>query len=301
MPERLRIFLNGSIDFSIFVIVSGYLRILSIFPVHFQRILFVLVFTYIFSPLMRWPKRIKQNLNFARPDIMAAQRRQIARNTSKNLALTLFEIFRPEFTEKLAMTAELTGPGAEFLNMSISKQYPVILVSGHFGNYDIIRSNLIKRGMRLGALYRPLNNFWLNKTYVEAIKQTGEPLFPRTKLGFKQMLIHIRNGGSLALLIDQHMDDGIRTTFFGKQAFTSDAAAKLALKHNIPMLPIYAIRLSNNKQFMIWADNPITSTNAAEMTQAFNDNLEQVIRNHMEQWSWPHRRWKERRRVFEGQ
>ena len=301
MNLRPRNFFSGAIDFAIFLIVIGFLKILAIFPICIQSKMFVLVFTNIFSLLMNWPKRIQQNLKFARPDIEAEQRRQIALNTSKNLASTLFEIFRPEFTAKLAKSAQLTGPGAEFLNISISKQCPIILVSGHFGNYDIIRSNLIRRGMRLGALYRPLNNLWLNKTYVEAIKQTGEPLFPRTKLGFKQMLVHIKNGGSLALLIDQHMDDGIQTTFFGKQAFTSDAAAKLALKNNIPMLPIYAIRLPTSKQFMIWADNPINSTNATEMTQAFNDSLELIVREHMDQWSWPHRRWKERRQFCEDQ
>ena len=296
MTLRPRNFFSGAIDFAIFVIVIGFLKILSIFPIHVQQKTFIFVFASIFAPLMNWPTRIEENLKLVRSDINPRQRNQIAHRTLSNLASTLFEVFRPTYIVKLATNADITGPGVEFLEKAISNEQPVILLSGHFGNYDVIRAKLIRRGMRLGALYRPLNNLWLNKVYLKAISETGEPLFPRSNPGFTQMLRYIKCGGSIALLIDQHMDGGLPTSFFGKPAFTSSAAAKLSIKYGMPLIPIYAIRQPQGNHFTIWTDEPIEFTNELEMTQAFNDNLELVIREHMDQWSWPHRRWKPSRR-----
>ena len=296
MTLRPRNFFSGAIDFAIFVIVIGFLKILSIFPIHVQQKTFIFVFASIFAPLMNWPTRIEENLKLVRSDINSLQRNQIAHRTLSNLASTLFEVFRPTYIVKLATNADITGPGVEFLEKAISNEQPVILLSGHFGNYDVIRAKLIRRGMRLGALYRPLNNLWLNKVYLKAISETGEPLFPRSNPGFTQMLRYIKCGGSIALLIDQHMDGGLPTSFFGKPAFTSSAAAKLSIKYGMPLIPIYAIRQPQGNHFTIWTDEPIEFTNELEMTQAFNDNLELVIREHMDQWSWPHRRWKPSRR-----
>ena len=289
-------YFKNAIDFTVYIIVTGFLKFIAAFPIRVQRKIFIAVFASIFAPLMKWPKRTQQNLELARPELNSSQKTTIIRQTTFNLASTLFEIFRPKYLSKLALDAELAGPGANILKNTISQNGSVILVSGHFGNYDIIRSQLIARGMRLGALYRPLNNRWLNKSYLAAIMETGEPLFPRNKTGFVQMLKHIKSGGSIALLIDQHMDDGIPTTFFGKRVYTSDAAAKLSLKNKLPLIPIYAIRQPTGTQFKIWADTPINFTNTKEMTQSINNSLELMVREHMDQWSWPHKRWKASRR-----
>ncbi len=292
MTARLKQLLAKTLDLVAFIAVTVVFWVAALFPMALRRRMFVATFARVFAPLMGWPKRIGTHLGFAMPEIPAAQHDQISRQTCRNLGATLFEIFTPAYTRRLAQQAQITGPGAEVITRAITDKTPVILVSGHFGNYDIIRSKMITNGVDLGGLYRPLNNEWLNKTYVRAISQTGTPLFSRDKAGFTDMIKHIKGGGSVALLIDQHMDKGLPVTFFGKTAYTSGSAAQLALKHNRPLIPIYAIRRSNGKDFTIWVDTPIPASDPTTMTQALNDSLEHVVRKHIDQWAWPHRRWK---------
>jgi len=296
MTARLKHLWTKTLDWIAFVAATVVFSVGALFPMALRRRMFVAIFARVFAPLMGWPKRIGTNLSFAMPKIPASQHDQIARQNCRNLGATLFEIFIPAYTRKLAQQAQIMGPGADAITRAIADKTPVILVSGHFGNYDIIRSKMIANGVDLGGLYRPLNNEWLNKTYVRAISQTGTPLFPRDKAGFTDMLKHIKRGGSVALLIDQHMDKGLPVTFFGKTAYSSGSAAQLALKHNRPLIPIYAIRQSNGREFMIWVDTPIAPSDPTKMTQELNDSLERVVRDNIDQWAWPHKRWKVNRR-----
>lgn len=292
MAQMIRKFGNQLLDFIAYSAAMIVFGIAAVFPMSLRRRIFIASFASGFAPLMGWPKRISQHLSFAMPEIPTTQHDRIMRQTCRNLAATLFEIFTPAYTRQLAQAAPISGPGADAIICAINDKTPVILVSGHFGNYDIIRSKMITNGVDLGGLYRPLNNELLNKAYVRAISQTGTPLFPRDKAGFTNMLKHIKGGGSVALLIDQHMDKGLPVTFFGKTAYTSGSAAQLALKHNRPLIPIYAIRQSNGRDFEIWADTPITPSDPITMTQDLNDSLERVVRDNIDQWAWPHRRWK---------
>jgi len=292
MAQMIKKFGNQALDFIAYCAAMIVFGVAWVFPMTLRRRIFVAVFASVFAPLMGWPKRIGRHLAFAIPEIPATQHRKIARQTCRNLAATLFEIFTPAYTRSLAKQAQITGPGADAITAAITDKSPVILVSGHFGNYDIIRSKMIANGVDLGGLYRPLNNEWLNQTYVQAISQTGTPLFPRDKAGFTNMLKHIKGGGSVALLIDQHMDKGLPVTFFGKTAYTSGSAAQLALKHNRPLIPIYAIRQSNGRDFTIWVDSPVIPSDPTTMTQELNDSLERVVRENIDQWAWPHKRWK---------
>jgi KDO2-lipid IV(A) lauroyltransferase len=106
------------------------------------------------------------------------------------------------------------------------------------------------------------------------------------------MIRFLKEGGMLGLLLDQRMVQGARLSFFGHEALTALSAAELALKYDALLIPVYAIRKENGLDFDILVEAPIPQASAEAMTQALNDSLEALVRQHMDQWFWIHRRWK---------
>ena len=179
-----------------------------------------------------------------------------------------------------------------FLEIARDKSKPVIFISGHFGNYDVIRANLISKGYELGALYRPMNNPYFNATYLKNISTIGVPLFARGNSGMAEMMKFLQHGKSIALLIDQHMSNGEPLKFFGKTAFTATSAAKMALKYDAILMPFFVLRKGGTSNFDLHFEAPIEHSNPIKMTQDFNDRLEARVKENPDQWLWTHKRWK---------
>ena len=250
------------------------------------------LFSYVVAPLAGYDRRIRENLAMVAPDLPAAEVRRLVRQVPDNVGRTLIEIYSgQEFISHVTSTP-LTGPGLAALDAAHAQGRPVILVTGHFGNYDASRASLIARGYRVGALYNPMTNTHFNDHYVKAISAIGTPLFARGKQGLAGMVRFLRSGGMLGLLIDQRMYKGERLSFFGREALTALSAAELALKYNALVVPTYGIRRPNGLDFDIVIEDPIDHGTPEQMTQALNDSLERLVRQHMEQWFWIHRRWK---------
>lgn len=246
----------------------------------------------IVAPLAGYRRRIRTNLAHILPDLAPAEVERIVRAVPDNVGRTLIEIYSgPEFIAR-AVSHPLTGPGVAALEAAHKAGRPVILVTGHFGNYDASRAALIARGYRVGALYNPMKNRYFNAHYVRAISRIGTPLFPRGKKGLADMVRHLRSGGMLGLLVDQSMSHGAPLTFFGKTALTALSAAELALKYDALVIPTYAVRQADGLSFEITVEAPIPEDTPAVMTQALNDSLETIVRHNLDQWFWIHRRWK---------
>lgn len=161
----------------------------------------------------------------------------------------------------------------------------------------MLRAVLVSRGYPVGALYKPMKNAFFNAHYEEMLKTIGQPVFPRGRRGYSALLRHLRQGNMVAFLIDQYMGHGAALDFFGKPAPTALSAAELALKHEAMLVPIYAVRESDGLNFRIVVNEPIPHTDAETMTQALNHDLERMVRAHMGQWFWIHRRWKPERQA----
>lgn len=246
----------------------------------------------IVAPLAGYRRRIRDNLAHVLPDLPPAEVERIVRAVPDNVGRTLIEIYSgPEFITH-AVSHPLTGPGVAALEAAHQAGRPVILVTGHFGNYDASRAALIARGYRVGALYNPMKNRYFNTHYVRAISRIGTPLFPRGKKGLGEMVRHLRGGGMLGLLVDQAMRHGAPLTFFGKTAMTALSVAELALKYGALVIPTYAVRLPDGLSFEITVEAPIPEGPPEAMTQALNDSLESIVRRNLDQWFWIHRRWK---------
>lgn len=250
------------------------------------------VMAQVIAPVAGYRKRVRANLALILPDMPRAEVERIAREVPDNVGRTLIEIYSgPEFTARAARLP-LQGEGVAALDEAHRAGRPVILITGHFGNYDASRAALIARGYRVGALYNPMKNPWFNAHYVRAISGIGTPLFPRGRRGMADMVRHLRSGGALGLLIDQHMRHGAELTFFGHRALTALSAAELALKYDALVVPTYGIRQPDGLSFEVVVEAPIPHGPPEAMTQALNDSLERLVRRHPGQWLWIHRRWK---------
>lgn len=246
----------------------------------------------IVAPLAGYRRRIRDNLAHVLPDLPPAEVERIVRAVPDNVGRTLIEIYSGSEFVTHAISHPLTGPGVAALEAAHQAGRPVILVTGHFGNYDASRAALIARGYRVGALYNPMKNRYFNTHYVRAISRIGTPLFPRGKKGLGDMVRHLRGGGMLGLLVDQAMRHGAPLTFFGKTAMTALSVAELALKYGALVIPTYAVRLPDGLSFEITVEAPIPEGPPEAMTQALNDSLESIVRRNLDQWFWIHRRWK---------
>ncbi len=250
------------------------------------------VMSRVIAPVAGYRSRVRENLALVLPELGPDEVARIVRAVPDNVGRTVIEIYSgAEFIARAA-SQPLTGGGVAALDEAHRTGRPVILVTGHFGNYDASRAALIARGYRVGALYMPMANRYFNEHYVRAISGIGTPLFPRGRAGLTGMVRHLRSGGMVGMLVDQYMRHGEALTFFGRPALTALSAAELALKYDALLVPTYAVRKDDGLSFDIIVEPPIPHGSPEAMTQGLNDSLEALVRQHVDQWFWIHRRWK---------
>ena len=283
---------SSFLDLSIYIFVRYLLGILSILPYRTKISLGGLIYQKIISPLSGNRKRIIDNLKLIFPDLEKRKREELCSQVPNNIGRTLFELLSPNAFSNIAKSAKVSGPGFKILKDAQEQKKPVILVSGHFGNYDVVRVVLNTNQISVGALYKPMSNPYFNTFYERCIKQIAEPLFPRGRAGMGNMMRYLEDGNVVALLIDQYMSHGEPLKFLGHTAYTATSAAKLALKHDALLITFYVVRNDDGINFDLVFESPVKPSTPNEMTQILNDRLEKQIRKNMGQWLWTHKRWK---------
>lgn len=273
-----------------FLAVMGLARLL---PYHRRIPAMGWVFAHVIAPVAGWRRRIRDNLALARPDLPAAEVEALVRAVPDNAGRSLAEIYSGDaFTDRIRRADPLEGPGLPALEAALDSHRPVILACAHFGNYDAMRAALSARGWPVGALYRPMNNEAFNRHYVPAITAIAEPLFPRGRSGLSAMLRFLKGGGWLALGFDQFDREGAELRFFDLPTRTVLTPAELARRYDALLVPICGIRQPDGLSFRVHVGDPVAPDEPRVMMQALNDDLEMLVRRHMDQWFWVHRRWK---------
>ena len=267
------------------------LWLLQLLPFDLRRRVGGWMMTSLVAPLGGYRRRVRENLALIFPDLAKAEVRRLVRKVPENLGRTLVELYSARDFVARIRNEPLTGAGVAALAEAHAAGRPVMLVTGHIGNYDAIRAALILRGYRVGGLYRPMGNPFFNHHYVAAISRIGTPLFPRGRKGLADMLRFLRSGGMLGVGLDQHMNDGAPLIFMGHPARTALSSAELALRYDALVVPTYGLRREDGG-FDLVIEAPVPHSTAEEMTQRLNDSLEAQVRAHMDQWLWTHRRWK---------
>ena len=185
--------------------------------------------------------------------------------------------------------------GEEILNNLINKKKNAVFISGHFNNFELMAMYIEKVGINLAAVYRPLNNYFLNSTMVNIRKNfICKNQIKKGISGTRELLKLVKAGYSVALMIDQRVSEGIKSQFFNEEALTTTIPAQLVKKFNLDVIPIY-IERKKNFYFKIYVEKPMIfdkDTPVEKITYELNYLLKQMILRNTSQWIWSHNRWK---------
>lgn len=290
-PSRLSLSARAR-HFAANLVLRGLIGLSRILPYRWRVPAMGWLIARILAPLAGFDRRVRDNLALTRPDLPESEIARLCRAVPDNAGRSIIELYagRP-FLER-ARAAPVGGPGLAALDHARGRGRPIILMTGHFGNYDAARAALIARGFPMGALYRRMANPYFNAHYTRALSSIGTPMFEQGRRGMSRMVRHLKSGGIIAIVGDLHAHGGRNLRFFGRTAVTSVVPAELALKYDAVMIPVYAIRQPDGLSFEIVLHEPIPHSDPETMTQAINDGLEAMVRAHMDQWFWIHRRWK---------
>ena len=185
--------------------------------------------------------------------------------------------------------------GRENLEQIKANKKPVVFISGHFNNFELMAMHIEKSGINLATIYRPLNNIFLNKT-MENIRSNYicRNQIKKGRTGTRQILENLKMGNSIALMIDQRVTQGIKINFFGHLASTTTIPAQIIKKYKCDLVPIYIERI-RNYYFKMYVSQPIminTEKSQKEISTHLNRILEKMIIKNPDQWIWTHDRWK---------
>ncbi len=185
--------------------------------------------------------------------------------------------------------------GIEILEEIKKKNKKVVFVSGHFSNFELMAMTIDSIGINLSAIYRPLNNIFLNKIMENIrVKYICKNQIKKGKRGTREMLAYLKKNFSVALMIDQRVTEGIKCDFFGKPAFTTTIPAQIVKKFGCEIVPVYIERIENIN-FNLTIENPLKfekNETVEEITLKLNKVLEKMILNNPSQWILTHNRWK---------
>jgi len=242
-------------------------------------------------------RRARRNLVAALPELTAKQQTKVLREMWDNLGRVAFEYPHVSKLRVYEAGSPVKIVGLEYLDAAAASSRPVILFSGHLGNWEIGALAVVQRGLSLLQIYRAANNPAVEAVMVDFRKTLGVEAVPKGSKGGRRTAIVIRNGGMIGMLVDQKMNDGIPVPFFGRDAWTAPALATLAIRYDAIVLP-WRVERVGGANFRLLIDPPLEFTRSADsqadvlaLMTSVNTVLENWIRRTPGQWFWLHRRW----------
>ncbi len=277
-----------------FLLISCLLIFFKIIGLKLSRIIASKLLSTI-GPFFRSEKIIEKNISYAFHEPDKDFKNNIINSMWKSYGKILAEYVFMKYFRKIESKKFLEIKGQEILEKIKLSKKPVIFVSGHFDNFELMAMHIEKSGIDLAAIYRPLNNYFLNPI----MENIREKYICRKQIkkgisGTKEILKHFKLGTSIALMIDQRVSQGIRSLLFKNEALTTTIPAQFVKKFNCKVVPIYIERKSNER-FMLEIMQPISFDNdktIENITLKLNELLEMMIVRNPHQWIWSHNRWK---------
>ncbi|WP_023647963.1 lysophospholipid acyltransferase family protein [Candidatus Pelagibacter ubique] len=249
----------------------------------------------IIGPIFRSKKLIDSNIKKAVPNINSKDLKKTTRLMWNNYGRIFAEYIFIKCFRNGKLNSRISIEGQDILEEIKKLNQQVVFISGHFSNFELMAMHLEKVGIKLTAIYRPLNNIFLNIIMENIRKKYICKNQIKKGIGGMKKIINLKKQNySTALMIDQRVSEGIRSNFFNNPALTTTIPAQLVKKFKIPVVPIYIERV-NNLNFKITVSKPIHFTDGdsiEKITDDLNKVLETMILNKPEQWIWSHNRWK---------
>ena len=249
----------------------------------------------IIGPIFRSKKLIFENIRRALPNISKNELTSIYNSMWENYGRVFAEyIFLKKFRND-QLTENISIEGKEILQEIIIKNQKVIFISGHFSNFELMAMQIEKMGVKVAAIYRPLNNLYLN-SIMEKIRKKYICKYQIKKGvgGLKELIKLNKEGFSTALMIDQRVSQGIKSSFFNQEAYTTTIPAQLVKKFGMSVVPIFIERFDEIK-FKMTVYKPLSfeeNESIENITNKLNKILEQMILKNPNYWIWSHNRWK---------
>ena len=252
------------------------------------------------GPLFRSKNIIKQNIRTGLGEIDQKKESEIINDMWSNIGRTFAEyVFLKDFKFDRTNFDHMKIKGMNYLNEIKKNNETVIFYSGHFANFELMAMELDKSGVKCAAIYRPLNNFFLNPLMEHLrMKFICPNQIPKGRMGMREIISKVKGGYSIALMVDQRVSEGPRAPFFNKPAHTTTVPAQLALKYNCKLVPISLERKEGaNFEMTIHEPYKIDKTGNDEedtkiITLKINQIVEKMILNNPKHWIWSHNRWK---------
>ncbi len=277
-----------------FFVISFFLIVFKIVGLKLSRVIAGKLFL-IFGHFFRSKKIIEKNISYAFSDPDNDLSKIIIKKMWESYGKIFAEYMFIKYFRENNSNKFLEIKGQEILEKIKNSKDPVIFVSGHFDNFELMAMHIEKSGIDLAAIYRPLNNNFLNPIMEKIRKKyICSKQIKKGISGTKEVLKHFKSGTSIALMIDQRVSEGIKSLFFGKEASTTTIPAQFVKKFNCKIVPIYIQRRSN-EIFILEIMEPLSfsdNQSIEDITLKLNQLMEEMILKNPNQWIWSHNRWK---------
>ena len=245
------------------------------------------------GPLLRRP-RTYQNIGYAFPELSHAEATTLIDGMGENLGRTIAELAQFD-----RLGSHIKVEGREHIDAARSLGKPLLVVSGHFANWEALLLGLNRAGLQCAAMARPPNNPWVARWIAKNRAMGGlRDQFAKGPEGTRQMLSDIRKGGDIVLLIDQNLAEGVPVPLFGRPALTASTPAALAVKGMVTVLPVALLRDTGcDSTFrcslpLLPAGPGNNEADILAMMGEINRFIEARIRERPAHWLWMHDRWK---------
>ena len=244
------------------------------------------------GPIFRSKSLIIKNLEKAN---IKGDFEKIASNVLGNYGRIFAEYVHLKNFKNDKLSKYISIEGKEYLDRIKKNKKKVIFVSGHFNNFELMAMQIEKEGINCAAIYRPLNNPHLNKV-MEKIRKRDicKKQIKKGRTGTRELVKLIKEGASIALMVDQRVREGEKVTFFNHLATSTTIPAQFIKKYECDLVPIY-IERKNKFYFKMYVSKPIKiskNKSSFEITKFINKILEKMILKNIDQWIWTHDRWK---------
>lgn len=236
----------------------------------------------------------RKNLSLALPHLTPKAEKEIIRQFHDNYGRNFVEYF---FLDRLKNEPELSVniKSPEILQKIQLNDRPKIVITAHYGNWEIALWALNQAGFPLNPIYRKINNSYINDLVLNLRGNFADQQIKKGPTAGKESLRLLRKGKNLVILVDQKMQEGLSVPLFGKNAMTPNGAIKLALMSNAQIIPGRIVR-NKSLDFDLFLEEPLdydknSPTVEYDTLLQMNQILERWILEHPEQWFWFHRRW----------
>lgn len=251
------------------------------------------------GPRLGITRRARRRIMRAMPELSEVEVDRIVTAMWDNLGRVALEYAHIDTFRRPDQRHRIEVVGMEALKAHAASGKGGLMLSGHFGNFELLPVAMNREGFTGGEVYRPANNPYVNEWMLDMRAREGSVQIPKGRKGTRDLISILRHHGFVAMLYDQKMNEGIEATLFGIRSMTTPAPAGLAIRLGATMFPV-CIERTKGAHFRVTIYPQIeadpdadTVSETIRLTQVLNDFLEERIREKPENWFWLHNRWAE--------